>query len=350
MRATAGLFFAFLIAAPAFGQDWATREVCTVEEPRIHEDVFAPESFADLKRSAELIPNSLGKFWQITAPTGAISYLWGTFHSSDPLILDLPEKVTSIIGSSRVVAVEIDFTHPDRQSYRDAPLMEGRFSEASDPFSFSPGDGTVAGLSPEISNWVRDRAIELGWTEDFDLIMSLPGIAEMLLSDPCEDFTQGILPIQDDYIQLVGRLGDARILSLETPDEMIADLGADEETALAMIATYAAYLQPTDSNAERATSFALYLQGRLGVMSAWDRAYQQSIYGTSGQEVLERTDSYLLDVRNRRFIERLSPELSEGEAFIAVGSAHIPGEEGLVELLRASGYTVTRIQLPGESP
>ena len=350
MRATAGLVFAFFIAVPALAQDWATREVCTVDEPRIHEEVFAPEGLANLEQAAELIPNSLGKFWQITAPSGAISHLWGTFHSSDPLILTLPDRVTTIIGSSRVVAVEIDFTHPDRQSYRDAQSMEGRFSEASDPFSFSPGDGTVAGLSPEISDWVRDRAIELGWTEDFDLIMSLPGIAEMLLSDPCEDFTQGILPIQDDYIQLLGRLGGARILSLESPDEMIADLGANEETARAMIATYAAYLQPADSNAERATSFALYLQGKLGVMAAWDRAYQQSIYGTRGLEALERTDDYLLDVRNRRFVDRLTQELSEGDAFIAVGSAHIPGEAGLVELLRASGFTVARIQLPGESP
>lgn len=350
MRTAAGLVFASFIAAPALAQDWATREVCTVDEPRIHEEVFAPESLADLEQAAESIPNSLGKFWQITAPSGAISHLLGTFHSSDPLILALPDKVTSIIDSSRVVAVEIDFTHPDRQSYRDAQLMEGRFSEASDPFSFSPGDGTVAGLPLEISHWVRDRAIELGWTEDFDLIMSLPGIAEMLLSDPCEDFTQGILPIQDDYIQLLGRLGGARILSLESPDEMIVDLGADEETALAIIATYAAYLQPADSNAERSTSFALYLQGRLGVMSGWDRIYQQSIYGSRGQELLERTDDYLLEIRNRRFVERLSRELSEGEAFIAVGSAHIPGESGLVALLRASGYTVTRIQLPGESP
>jgi uncharacterized protein YbaP (TraB family) len=350
MRSAAGLVFAFLIAAPAFAQDWATRDVCTVDEPRIHEEVFAPGSLADLEQAAELIPNALGKFWQIRAPSGAISHLWGTYHSADPLIVALPEEVETIIDSSRVVAVEIDFTHPDRQSYRDAQLMEGRFSEASDPFSFSPGDGTVAGLPPEISNWVRDRAIELGWTEDFDLIMSLPGIAEMLLSDPCEDFTQGILPIQDDYIQLLGRLGGARILSLETPDEMIADLGADDETARAMIATYAAYLQPADSNRERATSFALYLQGRLGVMAAWDRAYQQSVYGTRALEALERTDDYLLDARNRRFIDRLSNELADGDAFVAVGSAHIPGEDGLVALLRASGYTVTRIQLPGESP
>jgi uncharacterized protein YbaP (TraB family) len=39
--------------------------------------------------------------------------------------------------------------------------------------------------------------------------------------------------------------------------------------------------------------------------------------------------------------ERALPFLEEGGAFIAVGALHLPGEAGLVELLRAKGYTVT---------
>ncbi|WP_413719124.1 TraB/GumN family protein [Silicimonas sp. MF1-12-2] len=350
MRFALGLAFASVFAAAASAQDWATREVCTVDKPRVHEEVFAPASLDELEQLASSIPNSTGKFWQITSPTGATSHLWGTFHSADPLILALPETVRDAIANSRTVAVEIDFTHPDRQSYRDAQMMEGRFSEASDPFEFSPGDGTVAGLSPEVSGWVRDRAVELGWTEDFDLIMSLAGMAEMLLSDPCEDFTQGILPIQDDFIQLLGRLAGAEILSLETPDEMIGDLSESDETARAIIQTYAAYLRPAESNTERATSFALYLEGRLGLMEVWDRAYQQEIYGSDGLDSLELTDSYLLEHRNNRFADRLSGPLADGGVFIAIGSAHLPGEIGLVALLAEAGYTLTRVSLPGEAP
>lgn len=350
MRAALGPALAVLTALPAAAQDWATVEVCSVDAPRIEDAAFAPTDYATLQAKAAAIPNGTGRFWRITAPNGAVSHLWGTFHSADPLILDLPQVAREAIAESRTVAVEVDFTHKTRDSIRDAQMLEGRFNEGGDPFAVAPSDGTVAGLPAEVTGWVRDRAIELGWTEDFDLVLSLPGMAEMLLSDPCEDFTDGILPIQDDYIQLLGRIAGAEILGLEGQDDFIARLAADEETAQAVIATYAAYLRPVDTNAERAASFALYLEGQLGTAMAWDAAHQQSVYGERGIDLLQQADAYLLTERNRHFIDRLKDHLAQGDTFIAVGFFHIPGEAGLVALLTDIGYQVTRIPLPGERP
>ena len=339
-----------LVATPAMAQDWATAEVCTVDAPYISDAAFAPAELSALEAEAEGILNPNGKFWRITSPGGAVSHLWGTYHSSDPSILALPDAVKEAIGAARVVAVEVDYRLESREAYRQSLDMEGRFKEASDPFAFTPGDGTIAGLPLEVSLWIRDRAMELGWTEDIDLILSLPGIAEVLLSDPCEDFTNGVLPIQDDYVLLLGRLAGADILSLETHDEFIEDLADDEDTARAIVATYAAYLKPMTTNAERAASFALYQQGRLGVLEAWDYAFQREIFGAVGDDYLNRTDAYLLDLRNMRFVERMESGLGLGGVFIAVGSAHIPGGNGLVALLRDKGYKVDRIPLPGEVP
>ena len=346
----AGLLGVSLGATPALAQDWATAEVCTVDAPYISDAAFAPAELLALEAEAEGILNANGKFWRITSPRGAVSHIWGTYHSSDPSILVLPDPVTDTIEAARVVAVEVDYRLESREAYRRSLDMEGRFKEASDPFAFTPGDGTIAGLPLEVSLWIRDRALELGWSEDIDLILSLPGIAEVLLSDPCEDFTNGVLPIQDDYILLLGRLAGADILSLETHDELIEDLADDEDTARAIVATYAAYLKPMATNAERAASFALYQQGRLGVLEAWDYAFQREVYGAAGAEYLDLTDAYLLDLRNIRFVERLESDIGLGGVFIAVGSAHIPGENGLVALLRDKGYKVERIPLPGEVP
>ena len=41
--------------------------------------------------------------------------------------------------------------------------------------------------------------------------------------------------------------------------------------------------------------------------------------------------------------ERLAPWLENGGAFVAVGALHLPGEDGLVELLQQQGYQVTPV-------
>ena len=330
-------------------QDWATAEVCKVDQAVINDAVFEPPGRAALEAMAAGIENRRGRFWQIKSPDGAVSHLWGTWHSSDPLVLNLPDAVRSTIDAARIVAVEVDYVHKSRDDYRRAQYLEGRYLEASDPFAFTPGEDTIAGLPPEVSNWVTERAIELNWTEDVSLILSPAGIAEMLLSDPCEDFSAGILPIQDDYIQLLGRLAGAEIRGLEDPSEFLEDLTADEATANAIVAVYAAYLKPVTSNAERSTSFGIYREGRLGLMMAWDAFYMSQVLGDRGVDVLARTDAYLLTKRNRRFVERLTDDLSAGGVFVAVGAAHLPGTDGLITMLRDEGFEVTRLPLPGEA-
>ena len=337
------------LAQTAAAQDWATKEVCTVDIPKVYEDAFLSETEAQLEQKANAIPNGHGRFWEIVHPSGATSYLWGTFHSSDPNILRLADTVAEEIKSARIVAVEIDFTAKSRADYRASQYIEGRYKEATDAFSIAdPGDGKIAGLPLEISGWVIDRAIELGWTEDADLILSRAGMAEMLLSDPCEDFSTGILPLQDDYIQLLGRLGGAEILGLEEPNAFFEDLKNQPETADAITAVYAAYLKPENTNHSRSTAIKLYSEGRIGTMMAWDQSFLTTVLGNRASGALEATDNYLVDFRNERFLSVLQEELPKGGVFIAVGAFHLPGKQGLIELLRAKGYKVARIPQPDE--
>ncbi len=49
----------------------------------------------------------------------------------------------------------------------------------------------------------------------------------------------------------------------------------------------------------------------------------------------------MINARNKLMAERAEPILARGNAFIAVGGLHLPGNEGLVEKFRQAGYTVT---------
>ena len=58
---------------------------------------------------------------------------------------------------------------------------------------------------------------------------------------------------------------------------------------------------------------------------------------------MDETEDALVIVRNRRMHERLLPLLESGNVFVGVGALHLSGETGLVEMLRGSGYDVTRV-------
>lgn len=65
-----------------------------------------------------------------------------------------------------------------------------------------------------------------------------------------------------------------------------------------------------------------------------------SIAISSADQMSSEMEQNLAIDRNRNWIPRIKEHLEGGKTFIAVGSLHLPGKEGLIELLRAEGYTV----------
>ena len=52
----------------------------------------------------------------------------------------------------------------------------------------------------------------------------------------------------------------------------------------------------------------------------------------------------LLDRRNERWLPLLLPEVERGGAFIAVGAAHLLGDNGLLHVLEARGFKIARVR------
>lgn len=344
------LLFIIALIWPSFGaaQYWATREVCTVEQVKIHPAVFDPPGLGELKLEAAKYVNGKGRFWRITAPGGGGSHLWGTMHSNDPIILDLPDKVMAALEQSRIVAPEFDSITPTRRAYERDLTREDWRRPVRAGFKFDS-----SGIDPVIVDWIRSRTHGMGWGRKAPDWLTYGGLAELILSNPCNDFAMNALPSQDGRIQMLGMIAGADVLGLESPEALREYLDDDrnEATAKALIAVYGAYLNPKSTKEARATSFALYRQGRIGLARAWDRAYLATIFGAQqAGNLLDLTDDYLLSHRNRNFLETALPDLRDGGLFMAVGAFHISGEQGLVALLQRAGFAVSRISLPGEVP
>jgi len=52
----------------------------------------------------------------------------------------------------------------------------------------------------------------------------------------------------------------------------------------------------------------------------------------------------LLYHRNQNWVKKLKTLLAEKALIIAVGAGHLPGEKGLINLLRKEGYTLTPVE------
>ena len=109
--------------------------------------------------------------------------------------------------------------------------------------------------------------------------------------------------------------------------------GLSMDTQIEWLRVSLAEMSDLDSEMDRmVTAWA------TGDMDTLDSQVNGSIRDAS-EELYEA----IMVARNRDWIPQIEAMIEAGGThFVAVGAGHMPGDEGVVELLRARGYTVTR--------
>ena len=338
--AMAAFWAACLVSAPLMAQDRITPDVCAVSAAELAVDAGAESAAAPSE------VNGTGRFWQVTAPTGQVSYLWGSLHSSDPAILALPEPVQTALGSARVLVLESDPRPKSRTEIAERALQAGVWIAAADgPWDKPWMDGSVRG-------WAIERIAALTQTDDAFSALTDAGLAYYLMSDPCEDFSAPSVPTQDLRFLLAAHEAGIPVAGLEPWDAFLTEMTQperqDEARALALV--NAAFLDPDQYHQARVAGFRLYLEGRIGQLRAASGAFLAKQFGADeAARLTGLADRYLIGERNRKFVRALGKHLTDGGAMIVVGAFHLPGEGGLIALLQADGYQVSRVPLPGEA-
>ena len=144
-------------------------------------------------------------------------------------------------------------------------------------------------------------------------------------------------PAFDSWLQAEARRRGKEIRALETYEEQIAVFDSmSEAEQVAMVSDMLADYADIDARFNRI--FRAYLKGDLTVAMA----EANDVSKVSDVAAAERFKQRLIDDRNRVMAQRIEPLLRAGGAFIAVGAAHLPGEGGVLDLLEAQGYRITR--------
>jgi hypothetical protein len=86
------------------------------------------------------------------------------------------------------------------------------------------------------------------------------------------------------------------------------------------------------------TMMKYYVEGNLDKLLEMTTEYDEEDKGD--EEMAKIFNDIFLIKRNHNMACRAEPFIKKGSTFIAVGAAHLPGEEGIIKLLRKKGYKV----------
>jgi uncharacterized protein len=294
-----------------------------------------PAAYDKMEAAADATPNRKGIFYRIDKEGVAPSFLLGTMHVTDPRVLAMPKAAQAPVKHANTIIIETDEVLDEKKS--TAALLS-----RPDLTMFTDGS-TITSLlddkeKAELEAGLKERGIPLASVK----LMKPWLIASFVALPACEMARKAAgasfldKKIAEDAVER-----GQKVAGLETMVEQLqamADLPAEFHVK-SLIAT----LNMGDKLQDvMETMTDLYLTGDIGMI-------MPMLEAVSPDEDASQDDSYasfekrIVTDRNAVMAERAAPYFEKGGAFMAVGALHLPGKDGLVELLRRQGYTVTAL-------
>jgi uncharacterized protein len=270
---------------------------------------------------ADEAPRRGALLYEVRAPGGQNpSYLFGTIHSEDPRILDLPEPVLTAFADSPAFALEVV---PDTEAIIKS-MVTMTYTDGRTLREVLPAD-----MYPEVATALEGLGMPPAAFRDFK-----PWAVLTLISVPptgSGDFLD---------MRLYRRAAEAgkRILGLESMEEQLAvfdDMSESDQIALLR--------EALESRDELPAMFESLIEAYLA--RDLDTLMERSEHYLQGKDprLAALFREAAVESRNRRMAQRMLPLLDQGGWFIAVGALHLPGAGGILSLVEQKGYRVTPV-------
>lgn len=296
--------------------------------------VSDPAAYAKIRNEAKALSNTQALLWRVEKTGAAASYLFGTMHLSDKRITTLSPAVSDALKAAKTLVLEVGDLSP--------AALTAAMAESGADLVYSDGRTLSDQLTPEEFAKVKAVVASSGMPADFAKLLK-PWLVSTLLSvSECErrQVAAGT-KVLDMQLAERAKAGGIPVAGLETINDQLGALsGIPEEQQLQMLRVSLKHAERTDDMME--TMLQLYLRRDMGAAMPFQFVLASQIGIPSS--AFDGFQKSLLVERNARMAVTARPYLDKGGAMIAVGALHLPGDTGLVSLLRAAGYTLTPVE------
>lgn len=253
-------------------------------------------------------------------------YLFGTIHVLPPGFAWRSPMIDQLVRRSRLLIVE------SVRSDADTDLLTRR----------APNQPALPPLIDRVTpdhRAVLARFIESLPPAGAAMFDQMPTWIASVAVSVVRDIRNGEVPGQgaDDWLEAVFRAGGKPVRAIENSQQVLARVDAIDEREQQVMLN-AALDAPDRPRAEARATLHAWAKGEIGPGSP----LVVDIAGLAGSTALSDP---LLIRRNRAWADALVGELHRpGTVLFAAGAAHFIGHDSVIDLLRARGVKVTRVQ------
>ena len=298
-------------------------------------DALGPDQRAELAAAVAAQPYNSGNLWRAEKPGSRID-LVGTLHLYDPRMDQMMVQIGPLVDAADLVLVEAGreeiaalqkavATRPDLLYRPDGPTLPEQLTKAE-----------WKKLSEEL--WSRGMP-------PFLAAKFQPWYVSMLLSVPAcaaSQMAEGAKGLDELVMQRADASG-VPIKALEPFDTLFQAFDAlAEMDQIEILRTALALAQ--DANDQFATLLDSYFSGQHRQIWEFTRMQARAIPGTDpvkGAADFAQMEQALLTGRTVPWMDVLLPAAKGRHVVVAVGAAHLSGEQGLLYLLARNGWTLT---------
>ncbi|MBA3448741.1 MAG: TraB/GumN family protein [Pseudaminobacter sp.] len=325
------LSFALMLAFAA-GQARADTPVCTGADMLAALEESDPALVAKIRTEAAATLNGHGLLWKLEKAGEKPSFLFGTMHMTDPRVTSLTPAAQSAFDAAQTVVIETT-------EVLDQTKMLAGIMKKPELTMFTDDTTLLSLLSPEDAATVG-KALDARGVPAGSVAKMKPWMLSAMLALPACELARkaGGAPVLDVKLAQDALAQGKTLKGLETvADQLEAMASLPMEFHMKGLVDTLKLGDRMDDVIE--TMIVLYKSEDTAMFWPLFRAV---LPGEAGDEAgYAAFEEAMVTTRNRTMTQKAAPILAEGNAFIAVGALHLPGPDGLVELFRDAGYTVS---------